>query len=59
MGHSYLNVLIHLVFSTKDRRKLIPHDKEEELRRYLTGIAKNLGVSVLAVGGMPDHTFTC
>ena len=55
MGHSYLNILIHLVFSTKERRKLIPANKQEELWRYLTGIAKNLGCSVLAVGGMPDH----
>jgi putative transposase len=55
MGHSYMNVLIHLVFSTKERRKLIPTDKQEELWRYLTGIAKNLGFTVLAVGGMPDH----
>jgi putative transposase len=55
MGHSYVNVLTHLVFSTKNRRKLIPINKQEELWRYLTGIGKNLRTNVLAVGGMPDH----
>jgi hypothetical protein len=52
MGHSYMNILIHLVFSTKERRKLIPTNKQEELWRYLTGISKNLGFNVLATGGM-------
>jgi putative transposase len=55
MGHSYMNILIHLVFSTKERRKLIPTNKQEELWRYLTGISKNLGFNVLATDGMPDH----
>ena len=31
MGHSYINVLVHIVFSTKERRKIIPTDKQEEL----------------------------
>jgi REP element-mobilizing transposase RayT len=55
MGHSYLNILVHVVFSTKERRKLIAVEKQEELWRYLTGIGKNLGFSVLAVGGISDH----
>jgi REP element-mobilizing transposase RayT len=49
LGHSYLNILVHVVFSTKDRRKLIPAEKQEELWRYMTGIGKNLGVGALAV----------
>jgi REP element-mobilizing transposase RayT len=55
VGHSYCNVLIYIVFSTKNRTKSIPHDGQEELWRYMTGIAKNLDVNVLAIGGMPDR----
>jgi REP element-mobilizing transposase RayT len=55
MGHSYSNVLIHIVFSTKNRTKSIPRDRHEELWRYMTGIAKNLEVNILAIGGMPNH----
>ena len=55
MGHSYSNVMIHVVFSTKNRKKNIPKDHQEELRRYITGIAKNLDTNVLAIGGMSDH----
>ena len=55
MGHSYSNVMIHIVFSTKNRKENIPPDREEELWRYMTGMAKNLDTNVLAIGGMPDH----
>jgi REP element-mobilizing transposase RayT len=55
MGHSYLNILVHVVFSTKERRKLIAVEKQDELWRHLTGTGKNLGFSVLAVGGISDH----
>jgi putative transposase len=53
MGHSYSNVLLHIVFSTKNRRKIIPPDHQEQ---HITGIVHNLHGSVLAIGGMPDHT---
>ena len=55
MGHSYCNVLIHTVFSTKNRAKIISRDRQDELWRYMTGIAKNHDSNVLAIGGMPDH----
>ncbi|HEU5234880.1 MAG TPA: IS200/IS605 family transposase [Terriglobales bacterium] len=55
MGHSYSNVLVHIVFSTKNRAKIIPRDHQEDLWRYMTGIAKSVKANVLAIGGMPDH----
>ena len=58
MGHSYSNVLVHIVFSTKNRAKIIPRDRQEDLRRYMTGIAKSVKANVLAIGGMPDHIHT-
>ena len=55
MAHSYLCVYVHVVFSTKERKPLIPEDKTRLLWKYLAGIANNYGMKALAVGGMPDH----
>ncbi len=55
MAHSYVCVYVHIVFSAKDRRPLIPEDRHRLLCKYLAGIAKNYGMKALAAGGMPDH----
>jgi len=55
MAHSYVCVYVHVVFSTKDRRPLIPKDKHRLVCKYLAGIAKSYGMKALAIGGMPDH----
>jgi len=55
MAHSYVCVHVHVVFSTKDRRPLIPEEKTRLLWKYLAGIANNYGMKALATGGMPDH----
>jgi putative transposase len=55
MAHSYLCVYLHVVFSTKNRRPLIPDGNSRLLTKYLAGIAKNYGMKALATGGMPDH----
>ena len=55
MGHSYSNVLVHAVFSTKNRAKIIPPDRQEQLWRYMVGIAKHHKVNVISIGGMSDH----
>ena len=55
MSHTYATNFIHCVFSTKERAKLIPDDKREPLFAYLFGICKNIGIQLVAVGGMADH----
>ncbi|HET9743765.1 MAG TPA: transposase [Terriglobales bacterium] len=55
MGHSYNNVLVHAVFSTKGRGKSIPKSKLPELWPYFGGIAKRNKISLLCAGGMQDH----
>ncbi len=55
MAHTYSANYVHCVFSTKDRKNLIPPQLQEKLWAYLLGIANNLGVKTLAVGGMPNH----
>ncbi len=45
----------HIVFSTKDRQKLITEDVEKRLYEYLGGIIKSLNGNLLQINGMPDH----
>jgi REP element-mobilizing transposase RayT len=45
----------HCVFSTKDRQNSIPVELQPKLWAYIIGIAKNLQVTMIAVGGMPNH----
>jgi REP element-mobilizing transposase RayT len=55
MSHSYAQNHLHVVFSTKDRRKLINQQMQPKLWSYLGGIARNHDFLVLANGGMDDH----
>lgn len=55
MSHSYSHNLIHLVYSTKERRDLIPLEIQSRLWGYIGGIGKNHGMRVLAVGGIANH----
>lgn len=55
MGHTYAANIIHCVFSTKERAPLIPVERQENLCAYLLGIARNMKIKVLAIGGVNDH----
>lgn len=55
MSHTYAQNVIHVVFSTKDRRKLLAGEIRSQMWAYTTGICKKLDILVLAVGGMEDH----
>ncbi len=56
MPQSLANILVHTIFSTKDRQPFL-HDPDlrEELHRYLSGILIQLSCPPLAVGGVADH----
>jgi putative transposase len=55
MSHSYSQNHLHIVFSTKDRQKIIRPAMQPKLWSYMAGIARNHGFLVLANGVMPDH----
>ena len=55
MSHTYAQNVVHVVFSTKGRRKAIPAKFQSRLWAYAAGICHNLGFFVHAVGGMEDH----
>jgi putative transposase len=55
VSHSYSQNHLHIVFSTKDRRKLITPSMQPKLWSYMAGIGRNHGFLVLSNGGMEDH----
>ena len=55
MSHSYSQDYQHIVFSTKDRLKLITQSMQPKLWSYMAGIGRNHGFLVLANGGISDH----
>ena len=56
MAQSLAKILLHLVFSTKERRLFLKDQAlREELHRYLGGILTNLDCQPLIIGGVEDH----
>ncbi len=55
MSHTYSQNHLHVVFSTKERKKLITQQMQPKLWSYMGGIARNHGFLVLCNGGIEDH----
>ncbi|WP_035615910.1 IS200/IS605 family transposase [Haloferula sp. BvORR071] len=55
MPQSLSSLLVHLVFSTKDRAPIIPDHLREDLYSYIGGIISQRNGVLLAAGSMPDH----
>ena len=55
MSHTYSCALFHCVFSTKERRKIIPPDIQPRLWAYMGGVARKREMTALSIGGTDDH----
>ena len=55
MPHTISKNYVHVIFSTKDRRKTITKELQPRLWAYLSGIAKNHDMTIVALGGTEDH----
>ena len=55
MSHTYSLQFIHIVFSTKERRNLIPAELLPQLFAYVGGINRKLGLDSIAIGGTANH----
>jgi putative transposase len=53
--HSFVSCLLHVVFSTKDRRPCLTPDLQQKLWPFIGGIARNHKMKALKVGGIEDH----
>jgi putative transposase len=55
MPQSLSEILVHIVFSTKDREASIPGEVHAPLHAFLAGVCRNAGCEGLRVGGVADH----
>ncbi len=55
MPSTYLSLHYHLIFSTKERHRIIADPWRERLHAYLGGAVRMLGGIPEAVGGTADH----
>jgi putative transposase len=53
VAHTYASLLVHCVFSTKERRNIIRDP--QHLWRYLAGIARGKDIPLAAAGGTHNH----
>jgi REP element-mobilizing transposase RayT len=55
MGHTFTNLLTHVIFSTKGRKPFITPELKPDLLAYAGGIIRQLGGTALLINGMRDH----
>jgi len=55
MANTYINILIHTVFSTKNRESWLSSSLRERLYPYMCGIARENGLKLLCIGGTDNH----
>lgn len=53
--HSFTSFHLHVVFSTKERRKLISPQLQQRLWPYLGGISRENKMKAVCIGGVEDH----
>ena len=58
MPHSLSSILIHLIFSTKNREPLLTPEIETELYPYLASIFNAMKSPALIINGTSDHLHT-
>src|SRR5215471_10618807 len=46
---------IHIIFSTKERQRLITKEMQPKLWSYMAGICRNKGIEPIAINGMDNH----
>jgi REP element-mobilizing transposase RayT len=55
MPQSLSFVVVHIIFSTKDRRPFLKNDFQSNAHAYLASVARDFGCECFRVGGMSDH----
>jgi putative transposase len=55
MAQSLAKLFIHLVYSTKHRARLLPHEPYEELHAFCQGVLKNHKCHLIEMNNVEDH----
>ena|SRR5687768_5146280 len=56
MAQSLVKILVHIVFSTKNREPLIDPGVEDGLYRYISGIVENNRAKLIIANGTENHS---
>jgi len=55
MSQSLSKILLHVVFSTKNRKPWISESLQPQLHAYLAGACRTMGSDAIRVGGTDNH----
>jgi len=55
MPSTFLDLICHIVFSTKHRQPWIDELWRQDLHGYIGGSIRGFGASPIAIGGVEDH----
>ncbi len=55
MGHTYSDILLHVVFGTRHRRQDLEEHLRARLCEYMAGVARIEFGKALIIGGTTDH----
>jgi REP element-mobilizing transposase RayT len=55
MAQTLVSLLVHIVFSTKNRANLITPEIETDLYKYISGTLRNMESPCLKIGGTANH----
>jgi len=55
MSHTFTQLTVHAVFSTKERRRLIPADQAKRIHGYMATLINNRFGFTREIGGASDH----
>jgi REP element-mobilizing transposase RayT len=55
MSQSHAFLLVHIIFSTKDRAPILSAEIRAALHPYLAAVVRNAGCECYRVGGVSDH----
>jgi REP element-mobilizing transposase RayT len=55
VSHSFTSNFVHFVFSTKQRRPLIPEEMLTRTWEYISAVAKNHDIKPVIAGGTRNH----
>jgi putative transposase len=55
MPQSLAKIYVHLIFSTKNRERLLPDDLRPGFCAYFGGILRDLGCTAVEINSEPDH----
>jgi len=55
MSHSFVSLVSHIIFSTKNRRPMLRAEIRDELHAYTGGVLRSENCCLLKAGGISDH----